>query len=64
MAAPQLQIGDKTGIPLGWVLSGLVVLAGVGLKAGMALQSLDDRLAVIETRLGIVPNKTQERAER
>lgn len=60
---PQIQIGEKTGIPLGWVLSGVAMLSAVVFYAGTKLQNVDDRLVVIERLLKINP-LPQEHASR
>ena len=59
-------ITERSTVPLGWVLSGALALTIVGVKVGITLQSMDDRLTVIERKLGIesLPKSTVEHAER
>lgn len=47
------QITEKTSVPLGWVLALLGTVAGSTMTGALWIGSVNNRLARIETKLGI-----------
>lgn len=49
------KIDEKTSVPLGWVISGFGAALGVAIVGTFWVSSVNERLARIEDKLGIVP---------